>query len=144
MGLCNNTRAMNAICRGIPWLALFLVVGCAPAARRTAKAGSTTTKAPVQPPSAFVDVQRDASGITLTQHVPVSDEVRADYESAVHMLEQTQYDQAIALLLKVTGKAPALTAAHINLSTAYARIGDLDRADASLQKAVESNTQHRA
>src|SRR5215510_6133594 len=144
MGLRNKTRAMKAICRGIPWLALFLAVGCAPEARRTAKAVSTTTKPPVQPPSAFVDVQRDAGGITFTQHVPLTDEVRANYDSAVHLLEQSQYDQAIALLLKVTEKAPALTAAHINLGIAYARNGDLERAEASLQKAVESNPQHPA
>jgi len=144
MGFRNKTRAMKAIRLGIPWLALFLAVGCAPAARRTAKAGSATTKAPVQPPSAFVDVQRDAGGITFTQHVPGTDDVRADYDSAVHMLEQAQYDRAIALLLKVTERSPALTAAHINLGIAYARTGDLDRAEASLRKALESNPQHPA
>jgi Flp pilus assembly protein TadD len=144
MGLRNKTRAIKAICRGIPWLALFLVLGCAPAARRTAKAGSTTTKPPVEPPALLVDVQRDAGAITFTQHVPITDGVRTDYETAVHMLEQAQYDQAIALLLKVTEQAPALTAAHINLGIAYARTGDLDRAEASLRKALESNPHHPA
>jgi tetratricopeptide (TPR) repeat protein len=144
MGLRNKTRAMKAICRGIAWLAVLLALGCAPAVRRTAKAGSTMAKPPVEPPTLSVDVQRDASGITFTQHVPVTDQVRNDYESALHLMEQAQYDQGIALLLKVTEQAPALTAAQINLGIAYERTGDLDKAEASLRKALESNPQHPA
>jgi Flp pilus assembly protein TadD len=144
MGLRNKTRARKAICRGIAWSTMLLALGCAPAARRTVKAGSTTAKPPVEPPTLSVEVQRDASGLTFTQHVPVTDQVRADYETAVHMLEQAQYDQGIALLLKVTEQAPALTAAHINLGIAYERTGDLDKAEASLRKALESNPQHPA
>jgi len=144
MGLRNKTLAMKAICRGIAWLAVLLALGCAPEARRTAKAGSTTAKPPVQPPTLSVDVQRDASGLIFTQHVPVTDQVRADYETAVHMLEQSQYDQGIPLMVKVTEQAPALTAAQINLGIAYERTGDLDKAEASLLKALESNPQHPA
>jgi Flp pilus assembly protein TadD len=135
---------MKAICCGIPWLALFLALGCASTARRTVTAGSTTTNGPVEPPAALVDVELDAGGVTFTQRVPVTDEVRADYEAAVRMLEEAQYEPGIALLLKVTEQVPALTAAHINLGIAYARAGDLDRAEASLHKALESNPQHPA
>jgi tetratricopeptide (TPR) repeat protein len=124
-------------------LALFFALGCTTAARRSATA-PTATKLPVEPPAAFVDVQRDAGSVSFTQHIAVTDDVRADYEAAVHMLEQAQYDQGIASLLKVTEKAPALTAAHINLGIAYERTGDLDRAEASLHKALESNPQHPA
>jgi Flp pilus assembly protein TadD len=68
-----------------------------------------------------------------------SDQLYADYASAVQMLEKSQYEPGIALLLKVTEQAPALPGADVNLGMAYVRTGDLDRAETVLQKALESN-----
>jgi len=62
--------------------------------------------------------------------------MRADYQSAVGMLKEERYEPSIASLLKITQKMPALTAAQIALGVAYARTGDLDRAEASLNKAL--------
>jgi len=132
---------MKAICRGVPWLALFLTLGCAHDVRPTLNPGSTTNE-PVEPPTGLVNVEQDAGGFTITQSVLVTDEERADYEAAVRMLEEAQYEPGIDLLLKVTAQAPALTAAHINLGIAYERTGDLDRAEASLNKALELNPHH--
>src|ERR1041385_1561794 len=47
-----------------------------------------------------------------TQGVGVTDEIRANYESAVGMLKEERYEPGIALLLKMTEKTPAVTAAH--------------------------------
>ncbi len=75
----------------------------------------------------------------ITQGAGVTDQMRADYQSAVAMLKQERYEPGIALLLKMTEKIPRLTAVHIDLGIAYARTGDLDRAEASLNKALESD-----
>ena len=51
-------------------------------------------KAPTKPAAkrvARVDVQQDATGFTITQPVRVSAEVRADYETAVRMLESRRW-----------------------------------------------------
>ncbi len=129
----DKSRFMKAIRCGAPWLALFLFV---------APHGSTAATKPAERRAARVEVKQDGGGFTITQRVRVNDAVRADYESAVRMLVEERYDPGIALLLKVIERAPALTAAHINLGMAYARIGDLDRAEASLQQALELNPQH--
>ena len=106
MRIRNSTRSVKAthlrplgygghVCRGIPCLVLLLAAGCVPSARHavTTKPSPPTSKAsaPVEPAAAPVHVQQDAGGLTMTQYVPVADDVRADYAAAVRMLEAAQY-----------------------------------------------------
>jgi tetratricopeptide (TPR) repeat protein len=106
------------------------------AAAALALACSTPGGAPVQ------HSVRDATGFTITGKVRVGGAVRADFERAVRMLEQEQYPEGIALLAKLTEAAPNLTAAWIDLGIARARVGELESAAVSLEKARELSPRH--
>jgi Flp pilus assembly protein TadD len=109
-----------------------------PSTRETTSA--TQKVKSVQP--ARVDIQQDATGFTILEDVRVSAEVRSEYESAVRMLEQQQYEQGIATLIDVIERAPNVTAAHIDLGIAYARSGDLGKAEESFMRALQLNQRH--
>ena len=92
-----------------------------------------------KPQGAAATPNPDAGGFQLTEKVRIPADVRADYDNAMRLLEVKQYDPGIALLLKVTQKAPNATAAYVDLGIAYGKSGDLDKAVASLKHAVELN-----
>ena len=106
---------------------------------KVAKKASAATKV-VQP--ARVDIQQDATGFTILEEVRVSADVRAEYENAVRLLEQQQYQPGVSALVKVTEAAPNVTAAHIDLGIGYARSGELVKAEESLKRALQLNPKH--
>jgi len=120
--------------------AVALLAACSTTTTTKPKSAQKGAEKIVQP--ARVDIQQDATGFTILEEVRVAAEVRAEYESAVRLLEAQQYEQGIAVLEKVAAAAPNVTAVHIDLGIAYARSSDLDKAEASLQKGLQLNPRH--
>jgi tetratricopeptide (TPR) repeat protein len=60
------------------------------------------------------------------------------------LLNDENYPEAIRLLKGITGKTSKFTAPYINLGIAYARTGEMDKAEETLKKALEINSQHPA
>lgn len=100
--------------------------------------GCWTTAAAGKPRVAGSTLQPDA-GFQLTEKVRIPADIRADYDNAMRLLDAKQFDQGIALLLKVTQKAPNAAAAYVDLGIAYGKSGDLDKSLASLKRAVDLN-----
>lgn len=111
------------------------------AAGLTLAACATTSPTVSHGPAAAVAQQQDG-GFTLTEDVRVGADVRTDFNSAVKLLEAKQYDEGIGLLLHATQKAPNLVAAHVDLGIAYERSGDLEKAQASLERALALDPRH--
>jgi Flp pilus assembly protein TadD len=101
--------------------------------------GCWSTASAGKPRVAGSTLQPDAGGFQLTEKMRIPADVRGDYDNAMRLLDAKQYDQGIALLLKVTQKAPNAAAAYVDLGIAYGKSGDLDKAVASLKRAVDLN-----
>jgi tetratricopeptide (TPR) repeat protein len=118
------------------------------AARLVARAGAALLAcacagpafAAKRPPK--VEIVPDATGFTITQEIRVSSEVRADYDRALQLLARDDSAPGIEMLVKVTESEPAAIAPHIDLGIAYARAGELDRAEESLGRALAINPDH--
>ena len=109
------------------WIAaLLLAAGCS---------------APAPKPAAVSETQHE-SGFVITEEVRAGAEARADFERAVLLLQQQQFEQGIVLLQRVVEQAPEATAAHIDLGIAYRETGDLARAEASIERALALNPRH--
>ena len=119
--------------RCLPLLVLVLNLGC------THGRHGVTPTAVVRPAATTIPSTGEPA---IPESVSVTEQVRSDYEIALRMLEDAQYEKGIALLIRVTEQAPSLMAAHADLGIAYARIADLDRAETSLSKALELSPPH--
>jgi len=116
---------------GSTWRAVALL---AAAGFASACATSGTRPAPVE--------IRDEHGFTIREDVRVGLGVRSDFDRALRLLAEEDYERGIALLEEVTAAAPDATSAHIDLGIAYARVGRFEDAEASIAKALELNPRH--
>jgi Flp pilus assembly protein TadD len=120
---------------------LLAAVAFALAACSSAPTKPKAERAP-EKQAARIQIQQDPGGFSIIEEVNVDPSIRAEYDSAIRMLQQQQVEQGIATLVKVTQAAPGVTATYIDLGIAYSRTGDLERAEASLVQALTINPKH--
>lgn len=123
----DTARTRRAACAAGGLALALALVGCSTTAPATRAGGAAAA------------VQPDPGGFQLTEKLRVPADARADYDNAMRLVGAGQYDQGIALLQKVTQKAPGAAPAYVDLGIAYGKSGDLDHAVASLKHAVELN-----
>jgi tetratricopeptide (TPR) repeat protein len=82
------------------------------------------------------------TGFTIVESVKVDGATRSDYARAAGLLAQQHYAEGIALLQGITTKQPKITAEHVDLGIAEAKINELDKAEASLRRALELQPRH--
>jgi Flp pilus assembly protein TadD len=131
----NKPAGLNKCLAVLAALGSLALVACS-AATPVAKKAQVARTVEVAGP------QVSETGFTLTDNVQIDAGTRAQYDNAVRQLEQKQYEQGIASLLRVTQSVPTATAPYIDLGIAYGRTGDFDKAEASFKRALELNPRH--
>ena len=91
--------------------------------------------------SARLEIQEDV-GFTIVEEARIGANVRADYETALTLLDQGRHDEGVSLLEEVAEQAPQFSAPRIDLGVAYHRAGDLEAAERNLLQALAQNREH--
>jgi tetratricopeptide (TPR) repeat protein len=81
-------------------------------------------------------------GFVITEVPPMDEALRRDFDHAVAMLKDEDYDEAIVLLEKVIGKSPGVTAPYVDIAIAYGRTGRPELAEENLKTALELFPEH--
>jgi tetratricopeptide (TPR) repeat protein len=88
-------------------------------------------------------IERAPDGsFTITQDVRVGLGVRSDFDAALRLLEEQQYDRSVERLLEVTEAVPQLASAHINLGIAYGKLEDWENALTAMERALALSPRH--
>jgi len=87
---------------------------------------------------------RDEYGFTVVEDVRIGIGVRADFKKAIEAMDAEDHEHGIELLLEVEEDVPDSTTVQINLAIAYGKLGDLEHAEASIDRALELNPRHPA
>ena len=83
-----------------------------------------------------------STDFVISDDVPVRAEVKADFEKAVKLLQEKDYERGIRLLNRVAERSEKSIAPYINLGIAYRITGEMKLAENSLNKALAINSIH--
>ena len=74
--------------------------------------------------------------------ITVDSETQSEFDRALNLLKESEYDQAIILLNNVIEQEKRLAAPYINLAIAHSRLNQLDKSEQALIKAVAIENTH--
>lgn len=127
-------------------LMLFSVLGgCATVSKEQALPAPEPAPVVMEKPAKRPTVTRfeeGREGFVVTEFPAADGTMRRDFDRAVAMLEDEDYEGAIALLEKVIERSPGVTAPYIDIAIAYRHTGSPDLAEESLKTALELFPEH--
>ncbi len=81
-------------------------------------------------------------GFVIREVSQLNDAARRDFQRAVTLLNNQEYEQAAGLLEKVIEQSPGVTAPYINLAMAYRHLDKLKQAEMHLNAALDLMPTH--
>lgn len=82
-------------------------------------------------------LQDGRDGFVIIENPQMDEPSRQDFDRAVRMMEDEEYEQAADLLEQIIKKSPGITAPYINLAIACRHIDDTERAEEYMKKAMD-------
>jgi len=81
-------------------------------------------------------------GFVIAEVPPMDEALRRDFDRAVAMMKDEDYDEAIVLLEKIIEKSPGVTAPYVDIAIAYQRTGRPEQAEENLKTALDLFPEH--
>jgi len=133
-------RSKTRVYAGFLVLAMLVPVfgGCAAGPGKQARIShgpAAGTEPSAEPVVARLDDGR--KGFVITEFPQADEASQKDFDRAVSMLKDGDYDEAIALLEKVIEKSPGVTAPYVDIAMAYRRTGRPEQAEKNLKAALK-------
>jgi tetratricopeptide (TPR) repeat protein len=105
------------------------------------------TKGKVKPASvaqgpSVARLEQGREGFIITEVPHIDETTRRDFDHAVAMLKDQDYDPAISLFEKVIKQSPGVTAPYIDIAIAYQHINKLEQAEKYLKTALKLFPDH--
>ena len=121
-------------------IALSLLAGCT--AGTKVMPDNVVGTAPALEGSAVTQFENGRRGFIITEVANLDATARRDFDQAVVLLHEGNYEQAIELLEKVVEVSPGVSAPYINLALAYRKVGKLELAEEHLKTALNLISGH--
>ena len=121
---------------------LSLLAGCASDGKVTS--AKVMEPSPASKAHSFEGLADGREGFIIMEIPQVDEESRRDFDRAVAMLNNEEYDQAMVLLENVIEKSPGVTAPYINMAIACRHTGKLEQAEEYLKTALQFVPDHPA
>lgn len=131
-------KVKTKIARGAWWAAVALLAiapallaGCGGAKVKPESRSTSELKRP-----GVARLGSDREGFIIAEAPRMSEASIKEFQQALVLLEDKQYEAGIELLEKVIERTPGVSAPYIDLAIAYARIGKIERAEMHFKTAV--------
>lgn len=121
---------------------LSLFTGCASDGKF--KSARVMEPSPASTAHSFERFADGREGFIIMETPQMDEESRRDFDRAVAMLNNEEYDQAMVLLENVIAKSPGVTAPYINMAIACRHTGKLEQAEEHLKTALQFVPDHPA
>jgi tetratricopeptide (TPR) repeat protein len=139
MKMLRRLKTRTYIVIAVMPMALLVLAGCATEGKVKAPAADEPF---VDKGPSVVRFDDGREGFIIREVSKMDEASRSDFDRAVVMLKEQDYDQAIELLGKVIGQSPGVTAPYIDIAIAYERIGKPEQAEEHLKTALELFPDH--
>ena len=123
-------------------MALSVLAGCAVGGKVKPQNAAVTGESSAAKGPTVTRLQDGREGFVITETPRMDAQSRSDFEHAVGMLKDGDYDKAIGLLGKIIGQSPGVAAPYIDIAIAYEHLDKFEQAEKNLKTALELVPDH--